>query len=259
MNTPEPSGHASVEPDNSAASPRNPRRSRRFGAAIAAALAVIAGGALIAANWEPQPNPASRRPAMSAAPSPGSCLVEDGQCLPSLDGLNDGQVLNGKRIIAAGIRGNVNKTGIVAALAAALRDTKMTNYANSNVSESLTYSHDSVGVDGSSVGVFAQVGDSATLADRMNPTRAAQRFFGSMKALADWELMTPGQIAQQVQRSAFPNGYALEVPRAKAFYLQNVAAVHDVVCPAGEPLILDEPSCSTAPEPARMPATVVPR
>lgn len=53
-----------------------------------------------------------------------------------------------------------------------------------------------------------------SIAQIMNPSYSASRFFGALRRVAGWERMPVTVAAQRVQRSAFPNAYAKWVPRA---------------------------------------------
>lgn len=93
----------------------------------------------------------------------------------------------------------------------------MKMYANNKVPESLSFPHDAVGSDGSSVGIYQQSDNGAwgSVADRMDPYKSAEMFFNTLKDVSGWEGMDKGAAAQAVQRSAFPGKYADVMPRAE--------------------------------------------
>lgn len=104
------------------------------------------------------------------------------------------------------------------ALMTGLQESKLKMYANSSVPESLTFPHEAVGSDHDSVNVFQQRLHWGTIAELMDLDYASRAFFGgptgpnhgSPRGLLDipgWESMTPGQAAQAVQVSAFPDHY----------------------------------------------------
>ena len=104
------------------------------------------------------------------------------------------------------------------ALMTGLQESKLKMYANSSVPESLTFPHEAVGSDHDSVNVFQQRLHWGTIAELMDLDYATRAFFGgptgpnhgSPRGLLDipgWDTMTPGQAAQAVQVSAFPDHY----------------------------------------------------
>lgn len=103
------------------------------------------------------------------------------------------------------------------ALATALVESgdPMLMYANNAVPESLQYRHDAVGSDHDSVGLFQQRDNGAwgTVAQRMNPYDSAVMFYRELQKF-DWQSMQPGDAAQKVQRSAFPDRYATKLDKA---------------------------------------------
>ena len=95
----------------------------------------------------------------------------------------------------------------------------MKMYANNSVPESLNYRHDAVGSDYDSVGLFQQRDNGAwgTVAQRMDPYESAKLFYRELSKF-DWQSMEPGDAAQKVQRSAFPDRYAAKMDRAGQLY-----------------------------------------
>ncbi|GEM_PF-870694 len=95
----------------------------------------------------------------------------------------------------------------------------MQMYANNSVPESLNYRHDAVGSDYDSVGLFQQRDNGAwgTVAQRMDPYESAKLFYRELSKF-DWKSMEPGDAAQKVQRSAFPDRYAAKMDRAGQLY-----------------------------------------
>ncbi|MGB3301775.1 MAG: phage tail tape measure protein [Gordonia sp. (in: high G+C Gram-positive bacteria)] len=87
----------------------------------------------------------------------------------------------------------------------------MRMYANNAIPESLTYPHDAVGSDHDSIGLFQQRPGWGTVAQRMSPVESAKLFYEAMSKVAGWETMPEGDVAQAVQRSAFPGKYAGKV------------------------------------------------
>lgn len=95
----------------------------------------------------------------------------------------------------------------------------MKMYANRSVPESLNYRHDAIGSDHDSVGLFQQRNNGAwgTVAQRMNAFESAKMFYRELSKF-DWKSMEPGDAAQKVQRSAFPDRYAAKMDRAGQLY-----------------------------------------
>mgnify|MGYP001160602982 FL=1 len=136
--------------------------------------------------------------------------------------LNRQQLTHAATIIAvgSGIDG-VGRAGIKIALMAALTESTLRMLSNTGAyPESANYPHDGNGSDHDSLGLFQMRPQSGwgTVADLMNPTYQAQAFYGgkngpnypSPRGLLDipgWQQMDPGQAAQAVEVSAFPDRY----------------------------------------------------
>lgn len=123
-------------------------------------------------------------------------------------------------IIRCGQDLGITSRGIHIALATAWVESKFVMYANSNYPESLDkkYKYDAVGSDGTSVNEFQQQNfpEWGSLDDRMDPYKAAAMFYDHLAHPKKFRLeafdyndsrLTPGQCAQKVQRSAFPDRY----------------------------------------------------
>lgn len=90
-------------------------------------------------------------------------------------------------------------------------------YANAAVPESLTYPHEALSTDGSSVGLFQQqnFGEWGTVRQRMN-VRASTQMFLQHLARLDWRNMDRAAACQAVQRSAFSDGSNYKVHEVAA-------------------------------------------
>lgn len=122
-------------------------------------------------------------------------------------GLNATQLANANTIIRIGKSRGMSDADIQTALAVALAESNLQNYANSNVPESLGIPHDSVGSDHMSVGVFQQqVGIWGNASDLMNLETSANLFYDALSKIPTRNTMTIPQAAQSVQRSAFSDG-----------------------------------------------------
>lgn len=82
-------------------------------------------------------------------------------------------------------------------------------YANAAVPESLSYPHEALSTDGTSVGLYQQqnFGEWGNVKQRMNVRASTQMFLQHLNRL-DWRNMDRGAACQAVQRSAFPDRYA---------------------------------------------------
>jgi cell wall-associated NlpC family hydrolase len=95
-------------------------------------------------------------------------------------------------------------------------------YANAAVPESLTYPHEALSTDGTSVGLYQQQNFSewGSVSQRMNVKASTQMFLQNLQRL-DWRNMNRGAACQAVQRSAYPLRYAT----FEAWAIETVRAV----------------------------------
>ena len=122
-------------------------------------------------------------------------------------GLTPAQVANAETIIRIGRSRGMSERDIQTAIAVALAESNLQNYANSNVPESLNIPHDNVGSDHKSVGVFQQQVDIwGTAAELMDITTATNKFFDALEKVPTRSAMPIELAAQTVQRSAFSDG-----------------------------------------------------
>lgn len=131
------------------------------------------------------------------------------------------QVEYAQTIRDTGTRMGMSERDIETALAVALTESGLQNFANSNVPDSLRIPHDNVGKDHKSVGVFQQQVDIwGNTSELMNVGNSARLFFEALKKVPNREAMTIPQAAQTVQRSAFSDGsnYARQETAAKQLY-----------------------------------------
>lgn len=141
-------------------------------------------------------------------------------------------------IIEVGRQRNITERGQKIALATALVESNLKNYANSKVPESLRLPHDAVGSDGYSVGVFQQQvvmgqygwwwGDAATC---MDVAKSAGLFYDRLARLDYNGPNSPGSYAQAVQSSAFPDRYDERYPEAMQLFnrLANLSSTLDPI------------------------------
>lgn len=160
-----------------------------------------------------------------------------------------------KDIIGVARAMKIPDKGAVIALATALVESGIQNYANdgiydtsrnpsdatlsdsaailSFVKRSLEFPHDAVGSDASSVGIFQQqawwgtingstwqTDPDNTIKRLMDPVFQAQKFYNVMIGINGWENMDPGTVAQRVQVSAFPDKYGQRIAEAEGLVAQ---------------------------------------
>jgi murein DD-endopeptidase MepM/ murein hydrolase activator NlpD len=187
--------------------------------------AIGAGGDCTAGIIDAQPTSAAGKISGDSSTSAAGGLTVKTTTGSSLT-LDSTQLSNASTIMGVGNSLGVSSNGLTVALIVALQESKLQNYANSTVPESLQYPHEAVGSDHDSVNPFQQRANWGSLADRMNVTYAAKAFFGgpggpnhgTPAGLLDtpsWQLMTAGGAAQSVQVSAFPDAYNKWIPAAQ--------------------------------------------
>ncbi|RXZ70302.1 M23 family metallopeptidase [Agromyces albus] len=170
--------------------------------------------------------------------SSGSLLVgdiPDSLTAKTRDGgsikLNRQQLTHAATIMTvAGRTAGVGREGVIIALMAALTESTLRMLANpSAYPESLGFSNDGVGSDHDSLGLFQMRHASGwgTIAELMDPEYQALAFFGgpsgpnggSPRGLLDipgWQFLDPGEAAQAVEVSAYPDRYQNYQPVAEA-------------------------------------------
>jgi len=114
----------------------------------------------------------------------------------------------------------ISPRGIVIALSTGIVESSLTMYANNGDPESLTFPHDAISYDADSVGVFQQRAEWwGTAAERMSPALSAAMFYNHLAKLDYNDPNTlPGDFAQEVQGSAFPDRYQQHMDEAQAIY-----------------------------------------
>lgn len=142
-----------------------------------------------------------------------------------------GRDYNGAAIISTGLQMHVPPQGIVAGLDAGIVETGLLSLANPRVPASLRGHHDGLGVDHLAVGVLQQQAPAwGSVEDLMTPQGAARAFYTALQQIPGWQTMPVGQAVQLVQRSPYPDAYAVAVPAAETYYREHRADV--VACEA---------------------------
>ncbi|MFG1951527.1 peptidase M23 [Micromonospora sp. NPDC048830] len=148
--------------------------------------------------------PAPRRsPARPADPAP-------------VAGLTRVQMTNAKTIVTTGRKMGVPRRGLVIAVATAMQESNLYNYASGVLPESQNYPHQAIGWDHDSVGLFQQRPSSGwgEVGQLMNPAFATRQFLTALREIPGWEDMALTDAAQAVQVSAYPWAYAQHEWRA---------------------------------------------
>lgn len=129
-------------------------------------------------------------------------------CLPHAGEVTTAQLDNARLIVAAGEDLGVPSHGRVIALATALVESDLLNVAYG---------------DRDSLGLFQQRPSQGwgTPEQVLDPAYAATAFYQRLVATPQWLVRAPGEVAQSVQRSAYPERYGQRMVEA--------AAIHDTL------------------------------
>lgn len=164
---------------------------------------------------------------LGAIPDSLTARTRDGRSIT----LNRRQLEHAATIVSIGSRtAGVGREGVVIALMAALTESSLRMLANpSAYPESMSYPNDGVGSDHDSLGLFQMRPASGwgTVSELMDSEYQARAFFGgpsgpnggSPRGLLDvtgWQLLDPGEAAQTVEVSAYPDRYQNYEPVAEA-------------------------------------------
>ncbi len=198
-------------------SPRPPGRptGRRFPLRLTVALLLTVGAVVLlgATDDTSEPSPSAGADCASRAP------VAD---------LSPVQSRNARIITGVAIQRDLGQEAAAIAVAAALAETGLINFANDGTSElyaseinrplsdveravarrSLDYPHDEVGNNLDSIGLFQQRPTTGWGAPErlIDPASAAGLFYDRLLKIPDWQSGVPWQTAQQVQSSPSADG-----------------------------------------------------
>lgn len=122
--------------------------------------------------------------------------------------LNAAQAANARAIVAVGRSQGMSDRDIETALMVAITESSLLMYANSSVPSSLSYSHDAVGHDTDSLGLFQQRPSAGwgSVAQLMNASYDAGKFYSVLRSKGQRIVQTPWAVAQSVQVSAYADG-----------------------------------------------------
>ena len=143
-------------------------------------------------------------------------------------GLDPAQESNAKTVVSVALGRGLGPTGAAIAVAAALAESSLYNYANDGTStlvgsaegrqlndaersvarQSLGFPHDKVGNNLDSIGLFQQrpMTGWGTPDQLINPATATGKFLDRMITVADWQTASPWTVAQKVQGSPSSDG-----------------------------------------------------
>ncbi|MEH0983547.1 peptidase M23 [Micromonospora sp. CPCC 205556] len=183
-----------------------------------------------------QENPASRShdrtpgtasPTRSAAtPNPKSAASREAKPrhrpkprpkrIAPVAGLDRAQMENAKAIVNAGRRMGAPRRALIIAVATAMQESRLYNYASGVLPESQRYPHQAIGWDHDSVGLFQQRPSSGwgEVGELMDPEYATRAFLRVLLEIPGWQNLPLTVAAQAVQVSAFPDAYAQHEWRA---------------------------------------------
>jgi hypothetical protein len=166
---------------------------------------------------------AARRSAPSNAAVPAPSLSPPASPVPKpagppvpVAGLDQAQMDNAFAIVREGEKRGLSRQAQVVAVATALQESNLYNYASAVLPESLGYPHQAVGADFDSVGLFQQRPSMGwgSVPQLMNPAFAAGMFYTGLMQVPGWEAMPLTTAAQAVQKSAYPDAYQRHEGRA---------------------------------------------
>lgn len=143
----------------------------------------------------------------------GKASVE-GQSFKSTDGQvfkpSAEQWENLQRVLVSVEASGMGNQAAVITIMTVIVESKALMHANSTVPESLTYSHQRIGRDHDSVGLFQQRPSMGwgSVKELMTVDYSTKKFLSVLKTTKGWKQMQLGDAAQAVQRSGMPDAYA---------------------------------------------------
>jgi hypothetical protein len=145
-------------------------------------------------------------PSPSPSPTPSPTPTEQGPPAP-VAGLVQAQMDNAATIVEVGQSMGLSRWALIIGVATAMQESNLYNLANDWVPESLDLPNQGSGADHDSVGLFQQRPSQGwgTPAQVTNVDYAATQFI--TRAIRANGGQSAGQLAQDVQRSAFPDRY----------------------------------------------------
>ena len=159
---------------------------------------------------------------ISASFGCGGEVLPDGVELPAFANYSPRQISHALTIVRIGDERRLEARAWIIAVAVALVETRLKNYANDNPEYpavrriSMALPHDAVGNDHDSVGLFQQRPSSGwgPVGRLMDPEFATRQFLSALEEVPGWQQMRLTDAAQAVQVSAYPEHYAKHEWRA---------------------------------------------
>lgn len=223
--------------------------------AVAAGLVLLApGAAVVGVATLVSPAVAGSGTCMWDDQGAGSLAV-DGPVPHTLSALNtngqtvtltERQLTRAATIIATGKAQDIPARGQLIALMTALTESSLRVLSNTSAYPgSANFPNDGDGSDHDSVGLFQQrpAAGWGTVMNLMDPVWSSRAFYGGptgpnhgsprgLLDIPDWQTLEPGETAQAVQVSAYPDRYAVNQPVAETILatLSGVALTADLPC-----------------------------
>ncbi|MFJ1541352.1 peptidase M23 [Micromonospora chalcea] len=172
------------------------------------------------ASARPSTAPTTAAPSATASPKatakPKPKPTKTARQIVPVAGLDRTQMNNAKKIVQAGKEMGVPRRALVIAVATAMQESTLLNYASGVLPESQNYPHQAIGWDHDSVGLFQQRPSSGwgTVEQLMDPEYATKAFLSALEEIPGWQDLPLSVAAQAVQISAFPDAYAQHEWRA---------------------------------------------
>ncbi|NJP35797.1 peptidase M23 [Micromonospora thermarum] len=159
---------------------------------------------------------ASRTPTPKHKPKPKATSKAKLKRIAPVAGLDRAQMDNATKIVETGRKMGVPRRALVIAVATAMQESNLYNYASGVLPESQNYPHQAIGWDHDSVGLFQQRPSTGwgAVRDLMKPEFATRQFLTTLLATPGWQNLPLTLAAQAVQVSAFPYAYAQHEWRA---------------------------------------------
>ena len=208
---------------------RHPRPRLRIGRLIVVIIASLLGSAAVATASSIVLPP--KEPVMMADPLLGAATLYEAR-LPNtradrdsgrafwpgeqppkppgpIAGLSQKQTTVAWYVVETGKQMQLPKRAYIIAIMTALQETNLRNLANPKVPASLKLPNDGTGTNYDSIGVFQQRPSMGwgTVAQLMDPSQSAARFYARLNKVTGWQSLSLGGAAQAVQRSAYPSAY----------------------------------------------------
>lgn len=145
---------------------------------------------------------------------PAGCVATLGSARAAVD---SEQAANASLIATIALARGLPRRAVVVALATALQESKLHN---------VDYG------DADSLGLFQQRPSQGwgTPAQVRDPTHATNAFFDALVALPDWRHLAVTVAAQRVQRSAYPDAYAVHEPEAAVLAAATTGSPAGLAC-----------------------------